>query len=453
MKIVAISLLVASLPIAAEGCGLDWSLPVAHYEGVEEHGYVAYWEKIGDIDLGSGLVIPVHIGFNSRREASSAVLGKGWIVALLESHVEPVDDNCMRVIMPDGWTFLQLSSATATRRPGAATWAGSARRTTRFSPSQRRAGGRSSSTGAKSSNSKASSAPLTWRYNGGVPTEVDDGDRAILQVEPDPATGAGALVIDGHRIGVAMGKRPEVTSQSGGNLIAGFDPCVSGLQRPDGKKETFDFSTDGALFPTLTIAGTGAESREFSWDPATRQIRSDGDWTYQLVRAGDHLHYERTAADGKSESYEADNARGVTVEKGPDGREVSTYRFPAGPLAGQIRKIVEDASGEAKVLYTASYYPSGNVMRETFWPDMEKEFSDQRQLLKETIAGEVIYEQDFDAQGRLVHLFNPAQSIEMKRTYNPDGGQTTQVFRDGALFYSEQIDRNNRLVSLDEGEK
>jgi hypothetical protein len=35
------------------------------------------------------LTIPVHLAFNSHRESSSPALGKGWIVPLLESRVEP----------------------------------------------------------------------------------------------------------------------------------------------------------------------------------------------------------------------------------------------------------------------------------------------------------------------------------------------------------------------------
>src|SRR5580698_11336101 len=76
-----------------------------HFDGVNEQGYVSYWEKIGEADLGDGLVIPLNINFNSHRETSSPTLGKGWMVALLESHVEPVDENSMKVVMPDGWNF------------------------------------------------------------------------------------------------------------------------------------------------------------------------------------------------------------------------------------------------------------------------------------------------------------------------------------------------------------
>ena len=58
-------------PQTAPACGLDWTLPQAHFEGVDDQGYVAYWEKIAQADLGDGLTIPLHIGFNSHREASS----------------------------------------------------------------------------------------------------------------------------------------------------------------------------------------------------------------------------------------------------------------------------------------------------------------------------------------------------------------------------------------------
>ncbi len=381
------------------------------------------------------------------------MLGKGWIVALLESHVEPVDDNCMRVIMPDGWTFTFFRNGNTQTWRGNVGWVGETDDTvfTIAAP----CGWKIKFDGGKIQQIESSrSRTLTWRYNGGVPTEVDDGDRAILQVDPDPATGAAAdLMVDGQKIAISMGQRPEVVAKLTENLVSGFDPCVKELQWPDGRAESLTFGTDAALFPTLTIAETGMANRKFSWDPETRQIRTDGPWTYNLQQIGDHLRFDRIAANGQSESFEADDPRGVTTEKGADGREISTYRFPSGPLAGRIRKIVEDASGAAKVLYSASYFPSGNVMRETFWPDTEKTYSDKLQLVKETIAGKVIYEQDFDAQGRLVHLFNPAQAIEMKRIYNADGGQTTQVFRDGGLFYTEQIDHNNRLVSIDEGEK
>lgn len=114
--VACIGALLAAFPLM--GCGLDWTLPLAHFAGVDENGCVSYWENIGEIDLGDKVVLPVHIGFNSHREASSPVLGRGWIVALLESHVEPIDESAMHVIMPDGWTFLFL------RNGNSETWRG-----------------------------------------------------------------------------------------------------------------------------------------------------------------------------------------------------------------------------------------------------------------------------------------------------------------------------------------
>ena len=52
----------ALVPFSAMGCGLDWTLPHAHFEGVEEHGYVIHWEKIGEVAVSGKVVIPVNIG-------------------------------------------------------------------------------------------------------------------------------------------------------------------------------------------------------------------------------------------------------------------------------------------------------------------------------------------------------------------------------------------------------
>ena len=45
-------------------------------------------------------------------------------MALLESHVEPIDENSMNVIMPDGWTFLFLRNGNSKTWRGNAGWAG-----------------------------------------------------------------------------------------------------------------------------------------------------------------------------------------------------------------------------------------------------------------------------------------------------------------------------------------
>jgi len=447
-----LALLLASLP--AFGCGLEWTLPQAHFAGVEEHGFVSYWEKIGEIDLGNKVVLPVNIGFNSRRESVSPVLGRGWIVALLESHVEPIDENAMNVVMPDGWTFLFLRNANTETWRGNAGWMGETN-DTRFTISAPCGWKITYDHGKIQAIDGEQIGTLTFSYNGGVPVEIDRDGSALLTVERDPASGTpNALVIAGKRVELSLAQRPRVVNLLGRNLINGFDPGLASLQKADGTKETFTFGTDKSLNPTLTLDQPGELPRTLVWDAATRQIKSDGAWIYTLKPNGDHLRFTRTSGPNQMECYEADEATGVTLEKSVDGAELATTRFVSGPLAGEVRKIDQlDTAGKRTPLYAATYYPSGLLMRETFYPDMVKSYSEENQLLKETVAGQVVYEQDLDEAGRVTHVIDATKDLELRMSYGAGGGRTTQVFQKGALFYTEQVDGNNKLVSLNEGEK
>jgi hypothetical protein len=343
------------VPLSVFGCGLDWTLPQAHFEGVEEHGFVSYWEKIGEIELGDKVVLPVNIGFNSHRESNSPVLGKGWIVALLESHIEPIDENAMNVVMPDGWTFLFLRNANSETWRGNAGWMGETN-DARFTISAPCGWKIIYDRGKIQEIDGDKIGALTFGYNGSVPVEIDHDGAAILQVELDPVSGmANALVIPGRRIELSRAQRPRVVSLLGKNLINGFDSSLSSLQQADGGKETFAFGTDKTLDPTLTLNSPGLLPRMFVWDAATRQIKSDGAWTYNLQQVGDHLRFTRTTAQNQTESFEADGITGMTSEKSADGNEVATYRFVSGPLAGCVRKIEQlDGAGRRTPLYSAS---------------------------------------------------------------------------------------------------
>ncbi len=441
----------APLPVLA--CGLDWTLPQAHFEGVEEHGFVAYWQKIGEIDLGDKVVLPVNIGFNSHRESSSPVLGKGWIVALLESHVEPIDENAVNVIMPDGWTFLFLRNANTETWRGNAGWMGETN-DARFVISAPCGTKIIYDRGKIQEIDNDKAGTLTFGYNGGVPMEMDRNGAALLKVELDSASGtANALVIAGRRVELSLAQRPRVVNLLGKNLINGFDPSLASLQQADGK-ETFAFATDKALNPTLGITGPGQLPRLFVWDAATRKIKSDGAWTYSLQPKGDHLRLVRISTDNQTESYEEDGATGMTSEKNADGAEIATYRFVSGPLAGSVRKIEQlDGPGRQTPLYSASYYPSGALMREIFYPDTIKTYAENTELIKETVAGHVIYERDFDNQGRVAHVIDTTRAIEVKTHFEADGGQISEVFQQGKLSYAEKIDRNNKLTAITEGDR
>lgn len=437
-------------PLAA-GCGLDWTLPVNHFDGVEEHGYVSYWEKIGEIDLGDGLVIPVNINFNSHREADSPYLGKGWIVALLESHVEPLDENKVKVVMPDGWNFYFQRDGNTDTWHGNAGWVGetTGAHFTIAAP----CGWRIRFDGGKIQEIQGpKNQTLSYKYNGSVATEVEVNGKSCIEAETSGGSGgAASLVLADRKIDISVGQRPDVAAKQGQNLVAGFDPALSRLQWADGRSETFTFGTDAGLNPNLVITSPEGSRRAFTWNATTRQIKADGSWLYHVEQIDDHMKFERTSVDGLTENYEADDARGVTTISGEGGKEIATYRFVSGPLAGRVRKIEEQANGSRITLYSASYFPSGIIMREAFYPDRVRTYSETGRLLKETTGSKVTYEQDYDAQGHLVHIVNPAKEIGMKRTFDSRGSQITKVFKNGTLFYTETVDSNNNLVSFEKG--
>ena len=308
----------ALAPSFAMGCGLDWTLPTNHFDGVNEQGYVSYWEKVGEADLGDGLVIPVNINFNSHRESSSPTLGKGWMVALLESHVEPLNENSMKVVMPDGWNFYFHRNGNTETWGGNAGWVGETNNTvfTITAP----CGWRIKFDGGKIQEIDSNkNRTLSYKYNGTVATEVDIDGKAFVQVESDSKTGvAQDLLIGGQKIDISQAQRPRIMTKLTQNLVTGFDQSLSSLQWPDGRKESFAFGTDKTLNPTLAITHADQTQRTFTWDPTTRQIKTDGEWTYKLT-PGDNVALDRANAKGQTESSFQDPSTGTTIIQGING--------------------------------------------------------------------------------------------------------------------------------------
>ena len=113
----------AASPFRLSACGLDWSPPTNHFDGVDEQGYVEYWEKVADVDFGDGLKLPMEIGFRSHYEngAPSPYLGAGWVIPLLEANFVQTGENSFEMLQPDGWTNLFLRKDTTTLN-GSAGW-------------------------------------------------------------------------------------------------------------------------------------------------------------------------------------------------------------------------------------------------------------------------------------------------------------------------------------------
>jgi hypothetical protein len=370
---------------------------------LEEHGYVSYWEKLGAADLGDGLTIPVNINFNSHRESSSPTLGKGWLVALLESHVEPLDENHVKVVMPDGWNFYFYRKDNTETWVGNAGWVGETN-STLFTITAPCGWKIKFDAGKIQEIDTPKNRTLTYKYNGPVATEVDIDGKPFLQVETNTATEvAENLLLNGQKIDVALAPRPRIQTASAQNLVTGFDLSLNHLQWPDGKRETFTFATtDKTLDPTLAITHPDQTQRHLTWDPTTRQIKSDGDWTYHLT-PGSHVVLSRTDLTKGTESYHDDPTLGTTTVQNIYGVIEITSRFTSGPLAGRVRRTDRKIGNKIECVYSASYDESGRLVRETENGLTVEYFYNAAGLPTKAIQGNhILWNRSYDAKGNLM---------------------------------------------------
>jgi hypothetical protein len=393
-----------SIPALTMGCGLDWTLPTNHFDGVEEHGYVSYWEKIGEADLGDGLVIPVNINFDSHREASSPYLGKGWMVALLESHVEPLDENNVKVIMPDGWNFYFQRDGNAETWHGNAGWKGETNNTvfTITAP----CGWRIKFDGGKIQEIDSNkNRVLSYKYEGPVATEVDVDGKPFVRVDNNSTSGAAQDVVIGvQKVDITFAQRPRVMTKLTENLVTGFDPCLSQLAWGDGKKEKFNFDTDKSLNPTLAVDLGKSATLNFTWDAETRRILTDDCWTYHVTPGtGGEIYptIARRDRNGATESWQIDLGIGQEITKHLDGMTVVRSWFTTGKLAGKVRKLqLLGSDGKVTAETTTSYNEDGQVIRQLTTGLPQKSFS-------------------YDHQGMLVEYSN--DGIKFNNTYSAEG--------------------------------
>jgi len=440
----------------SQGCGLDWTLPQAHFEGVDEQGYVAYWEKIGQADLGDGLVIPVHINFNSHRETSSPTLGKGWMLPLLESHVEPVDENTVHVIMPDGWTFVFYRNGNTDTWRGNAGWVGETDgpRFTATAPCGWRV---KFDTGKIIEIDTPKNRTISIKYNGPAPLEADIDNQPFVQVAQNTATGvAESITIGGQKIAISQAPRPRIQVILGKTLLTGFDPALSQLQWPDGQREAFNFAAPETLSPTLVITKSNQTKRYITWDSSTKQIERDGDWTYKLT-PGDNVFLNRTNPKGQTETYFYDQEKGISITQDLNESKVIVARYiNAGSLNGRIRSITQDKNGVNTVLRKYDYDEKGRLIREIFFTNNPHELDFKYNAAgKESevyLDGKKYITKVYDSQNRLVSKVL-ANGTRMSYEYLGKEIRKTTFLKSGKImvkFLNERFQQMEELVSANQ---
>jgi hypothetical protein len=437
-----------ALTAKSVGCGLDWKLPQNHFDGVNEWGNLAYWQKIGDLDLGDGLKVPLNIGFNSAHTSSSPYLGDGWSLAFLEANVVQIDDNHFVMTMPDGRkarfrrqnkTSAPEDEATETLRGGGG-WLAQVSQNTFTVWAQ--CGWKMVFTDGKiSSITTPKNQQITYNYKNGIVTEVDKDNAPILNVINDAKGGVSGLSFSGKQIGFEEGDKPNVENIGGQTVIGHVSQSLAKVTLADGTSDNYKFSVDSKLTPTLTVSGLN--NRSFAWDPVSKLILKDGDWSYKITPGTQlfaNAQVERTkiSAPTQKEYYYDDNYQGVLTEQGIDGvKQITQFFVGAGPLKGRTRSVTRVKDGVTTVLRKFDYDETGKMISEVIGGSKSKnitfKYDAQGKQIEIDLNGKLAVKSDFDAQGRLV-CKTFSNGIKETYSYLSNGIQQTTHLKDGSTL-------------------
>lgn len=344
-------------------CGLSWEKPESHFDGVDYEGDVYLVERLGQLDAGRGLVLPIYAAFESAGHRVSPYLGSGWELPLLEAHMIQLDENTFRLNQPNGrfrlfWRDRKIPAVLN----GQGGWKAEIKGATITAWAD--CGSKIVLNNGKITQLQERDRILNYVYSGGKVSEIRENGKTLLKVEVNARTGVveGLSLEKGARIAWKLGNKPRMQRVQGKNLVAGVDPSLGEVTLPDETIRKFDFAVDRLLQPTVKLDGL----REIAWDPGSGKILRDGDWTYQIVPSSDaftNAAIGRTNAKGQKEFWHYDGARGFEISKKGTGDRITKSWFVSGPLRGQVRKIVAETPGGPKVLRSNSYDEKGRVIR------------------------------------------------------------------------------------------
>ncbi len=358
-------LLGATLGRDALSCGIGWTLPRTPLDGVDEQGHVLYSEKIGDLEVAEDLRFPIYVMFKSNWTCSSPYLGKGWMLPLLESRIEQMDERTYRLWQPDGWyRDFWCSKAAETVLDGQGGWKAEIRGDTimAWAPcGWKLVFTKNKLTAMVTSRNRR----LEFSCSGGLTDQVSADGRVLLRVEKDGGTGrvSGLGLSDRGRIALEQQLRPRVQMVDGKPVIKGSDCSLAKVVLADGAVRTYQYGADAQARPTLSIG-----DRLIGWEPKTQTVVKDGVWAYD-VKPGQNpvanAFITRKNGAGQSESWYYDAANGRETLLDRDGTTTIKNWFTSGKLAGKMRRIDQVEQGVTTTVYRASYDDKGRLVRAT----------------------------------------------------------------------------------------
>jgi hypothetical protein len=351
MRIRSFASLVLSLLLGGRGyaCGIDWQLPDNHFDGVNEFGFLSIWERVDELDLGGGLTFPIHANFSSSREGGSAFLGKGWLLALLESNIVQTGPSEFKLTQPEGrFRYFWRDKKQPEILNGQGGW--KAKIQGSLVTVWANCGWKFSYTKGKISKIETPrSRVIDFVCKAGRVTRIEEKGEPKLVVEEDPATGAArSLSFNGKHIDISLGEKPNVQVLGGRSVIGGVALSLHDFASSANAPRTrFEFAVDDKLRPTLKITDKRDHQRLLTWDPATKLLLADGSWRYETVpHAGANASLVRIGPKQQSEAWYLDVGKGIESERRLDGTERVRSSFASGSGAGLLRSEVVTMRGQ-----------------------------------------------------------------------------------------------------------
>ncbi len=346
----------AASPFRLSACGLDWSPPTNHFDGVDEQGYVEYWEKVADVDFGDGLKLPMEIGFRSHYEngAPSPYLGAGWVIPLLEANFVQTGENSFEMLQPDGWTNLFLRKDTTTLN-GSAGWMAQINGDT--ITAWARCGWKIQFyKGHIVSMTTPKNRTFEFVYSGDMVTAIRENGATRLGVEQDTHEKVMALVFDNRRLEITKDQKPRVQKIAGQNLLAGMDESLKSISPSVGPDKTFEFAVSDKIQPTLKITSDTVKDRLFTWDPSTKKI-VNGPSANAAIRRANGIK--------QSEYWFHDDLKGCETTETIDGSQTIRKWFVGGAPSGMFRSSETYLNGSLIGFEKCSYDYDGTLLRVT----------------------------------------------------------------------------------------
>lgn len=353
----------------AKSCG-DFRKPETHFDGVNEYGFVSYWDQLGEIKLSDGTVLPLIIGFRSDWETltPSPHLGSGWLFGLLDSYFVQRSENAFDMISIDGYTvpFGRDPKAPSILN-GAQGWKAEIKGDVVTVWAE--CGWKLQFTKGKISGitTPKNSVVQIRRDQTGLVNDIVEGTNILLKLHRDSATNLTVSLRDDKIIRLRLTEKPFIESVNGVNVIGARNLAIGNVVKPDLSAISFDYSLSETLEPRMTVVNEGNLPRLFTWNPSTRIISSDGKWKYDITTSntpGYNAKIARTNNAGQQELWHYDQLKGSEAISHASGSQETRFFFSTGLLAGKLRKKVVKES-DSEITISPSYSEKGDLLRTT----------------------------------------------------------------------------------------